>query len=65
MAGNDFVDIVGQLTSFVQNERVAAYNEGMEAMIGEVRSWIKLQGHKPNGDNIPDLLEDYAQKVAA
>lgn len=31
MNNEDFVDIMGRLTNLIQNERTAAYNEGIDA----------------------------------
>jgi hypothetical protein len=62
MAKDDFVDIVGSLTNFVQNERVAAYNEAVDDMLNSLREWVRLEGFPPSGDHLPDILNDFMKK---
>jgi len=59
---DDFVDIMLQLTNFVQNERVASYNEGVDSMLASVRGWIREHRLDPSGDNIPDMLDDFLER---
>lgn len=61
---DDFVELVGSLTNFVQNERTAAYNEAVDDMHNSIREWIRLQKLKPSGDNIPDMLNDFIDQWA-
>jgi len=56
---NDFVGIMGDLANFVQNERVAAYNEAVDEMLTHVKNWVREQKIDPTGDNIPDILNDF------
>lgn len=59
----DLVDILGRLTNFIQNERVRAYNEGVDMMLNNVREWMRLNGCAPKGDNLPDLLDEIAAHI--
>lgn len=59
---SDFVEVVGALANYVQNERVAAHNEGVDEMLDAIRSWMLVEGvrlthslSKPN-ESVPDLL---------
>lgn len=61
---SDFVDIIGSLTNFVQNERVAAHNEGVDEMLDAIRSWMIFEGIRmtsgeatPN-ESVPELLNE-------
>jgi hypothetical protein len=57
---NDFVSIVEGLTGFIQNERVAAYNEAVDTCLADIKNWIREQNIDPGThDNIPDLLNDF------
>ena len=64
MATDDFVDLVGHLTNFVQNERVAAYNEAVTDMKKSVKDWIREQKLDPVGDDIPTLLDSFIEAWA-
>ena len=61
---DDFVGIIGSLTNFVQNQRIASYNEAVDDMQNSVRGWIVEQGVKPVGEHIPELLDDFIKKWA-
>lgn len=54
----DFVEIVGQLTNFIQNERTTAYNEGMDAALASIKDFMRAElKTDPNPDAaVPDLL---------
>lgn len=58
---DDFVDLIGHLTNFVQNERVKSYNEAVDMMLQSAREWLRLNGAAPQGDNMPDLLDEIAE----
>lgn len=57
-ARDDFVNIIGSLTNFVQNERVAAYNEAVDDMLNNVRAWLREHGREPKGKYLPELLDE-------
>lgn len=61
---DDFVDIIGSLTNFVQNERVAAYNEAVDMMLGSVREWMRAQGIRPDSEHLPELLDKIKANLA-
>lgn len=61
-ADYDFVSIVGKLTNFIENERLAAWNEGMDEGLGFIRQWMIARGIKPDGNNVPDLLDQIELK---
>lgn len=54
----DFVEIIEKLTGFIQNERVAAYNEGMDVALRAVKDFMRseLRLDPSPADNVPDLL---------
>jgi hypothetical protein len=60
----DFVDIIGGLTNFVQNERVSAHNEGVDEMLDAIRSWMLFEGVRITGaeaapnESVPELLNE-------
>jgi hypothetical protein len=62
---NDFVSILGSLTNFVENERVRAYNDGVDMMLGQTKKWMQMSGMLPRGDNLTDLLVEIEAQVAA
>ncbi len=54
---NDFVRLIGQLTNFVENERVRAYNEGVDA---ERERCARIAGalYKDKGDVVARAIRD-------
>lgn len=56
-AGDDFMEVVTTLTTYVQNERVRAYNEGVDDMIGSIKKWMELHSMSPIGTDVPGLLD--------
>lgn len=54
----EFLDLLGELVSYVQNERVRAYNEGVDETLDAIRRWARLNVPLGDirGDNVPDLL---------
>jgi hypothetical protein len=53
---SDFVDVISGLTQYVQNERVRAYNEGVDTTIGAVKQWMIDRHYRVDGDRISDIL---------
>jgi hypothetical protein len=53
---DDFVDLIGGLTNYIQNERVRSYNEGVDMVLHSAREWLRLRGYSHDADNMPDLL---------
>lgn len=72
-AERDFVALIGSLTNFVQNERVRAYNEGVDAALGEERQTIadearRYASHYPqssDGRNTFTLLAEWIESRSA
>lgn len=64
---SDFVDIIEKLTGFIQNERVAAYNEGMEVALKAVRDFIRaeLRIDPSSSGSVPDLLYEIKEHYDA
>ncbi len=60
---SDFLSIMGDLTNYVQNERTSSYNEGVDMILGNVREWMHLEGIKPKGEHLPDLLNEIAAHI--
>ena len=40
----DFVHIISDLSNFVQNERTASYNEGVDMILENARTWMATRG---------------------
>lgn len=40
----DFVHVVEQLAGFIQNERTASYNEGVDMILDNARTWMATRG---------------------
>jgi hypothetical protein len=68
---NDFVGIILDLSNFIQNERTAAFNEGLDTALASIRDFmrIELKIVDLNEDAaVPDLLyeiKDYYGKNAS
>lgn len=62
---DDFVDIMGTLTNFIQGQRNIAYNEAVDEMLSSVKQWVRLQGIESAGDYIPVVLNDFLEKYEA
>jgi hypothetical protein len=66
----DFVEIVEKLTGFIQNERVAAYNEGVDEMINAIRGWMFFEGvrltsaENIHNESVPDMLNEIKEHYA-
>lgn len=65
MGTEDFVGIVSDLTSYIQNERVRSYNEGVDMMLGSAREWMRLKNYRTSADNLPDILDELMRQVDA
>jgi hypothetical protein len=68
---DDFLDLISQVTSYVQNERNASYNEGVDETLRAVRGWMLLEGvritdqpPRPH-EGIPDLLNEIKEHFLA
>ena len=55
---SDFVEIIEKLAGFIQNERVAAHNEGLDLAIRSIKDFMRaeLRIDPSSADNVPDLL---------
>ena len=55
---SDFVGIIEQLAGFIQNERVTAYNEGMDAALASIKDFMRAELSLDPAPNaaVPDLL---------
>ena len=61
---SDFVDIIARLTAFVQNERIASYNEAVDMMLDNVRGWMRLEGMTPKGNELSELLDEISAHLS-
>jgi hypothetical protein len=59
---DDFVGVLEGVTNYIQNERIASYNEGAADMIDAIKKWMNIHGPAPLHDTVPELLD---QIVAA
>lgn len=64
---SDFVGIIEQLTSFIQNERVKAYNKGMDVALASIKDFMRAELKiDPNPDTaVPDLLYEIKEHYDA
>jgi hypothetical protein len=62
---DDFVGIVGALVNFVQNERVAAYNDGVDMTLANIKDWMTGHGYKATMNTVPDLLDELRSQMEA
>ena len=55
---DNFVDIVHSLSNFIQNERTASFNEGLDTAIRSIKDFMRAELRMdPNPDaDVPDLL---------
>ncbi len=54
----DFVEVVDTITTFVQNERTASFNEGLDVALRAIKDFMRaeLRIDPSPADNVPDLL---------
>lgn len=54
----DFVQIIEQLTGFIQNERTASFNEGLDTALASIKDFMRAELKiDPSPDAaVPDLL---------
>lgn len=64
---DDFVGLIGSLTNYIQNQRVASYNEAVDDMLRSVRQWMILHDvHHGDGDrDLPEMLDSIAHHFNA
>jgi len=60
---DDFVDLIGSLTNYIHNERIAAHNEAINMMLNEIRGWMNGQDIPHNGNTVPDLLHEIREAL--
>ncbi len=63
----DFVQLVDQLTSFIQNERTASFNAGMDTALASIKDFMRAELKiDPNPDAaVPDLLYEIKEHYDA
>lgn len=67
---DDFLDLISQITNYIQNERVSSFNEGADEATKSVRDWMVLEGVRmftcpgSEHESIPDLLNEIKDHFA-
>jgi hypothetical protein len=61
----DFVGLIGGLTNYIQNQRVASYNEGVDDMLRSVRGWMAMHEIDHNERALPEMLDTIAHHFKA
>jgi hypothetical protein len=62
---DDFVDLMLQLTNYIQNERTASFNEGLDTARASIKDFMRAELKlDPLPDaTVPDMLFDMLESI--